>query len=226
MSSKSRIFQILIFILALTSFAVKAETSDKISNKISLFTAKIKGGEVELNWQIVNPLDIYKFKIENRKAGTELFNSLKEVLFSNFRKKENGDSSVVYSYTYIDKPEENGVYFYKVDAYDNSNKVAATNEIKIGITEVPEFKLNQNNPNPFNPSTKITYQILVPTEVKLKVYSLTGKFVEVLVDAFQTPGTYSVDFNATKYIEMSSGIYFYKMETNYTSDIKKMIFTK
>ncbi len=200
--------------------------AENIVNKIGSFTAKIKKGEVELNWSIVNPGNLYKFKIENKKIGTELYNPLSEVLFSNFRKKEESDSATVYYYTNSDKPQENGVYFYKLNVLDISNKVVASEELKIGITEVPEFKLKQNNPNPFNPSTTISYQILVPTHVKLSVYTLTGQLVDLLVDAFQTPGSYNVEFNTSKYSEISSGIYFYKLETQYTSDIKKMIFTK
>lgn len=218
---------ILILIPALLLVAVisRAE-NDNVSNKIAGFTAKIKDGEVELNWQIINPGNIYKCKIENKKSGTELYNSLADILFSNFRKKEEKDSAVFYYYTYADTPQENGVYFYRVNVYDIYNKIVASEEIKIGITQVPEVKLHQNNPNPFNPSTKISYQVLVPTQVKLNVYSLTGKFVDVLVDAFQSPGIYSIEFNTAKYSDISSGIYFYKLETNYTSDIKKMIFTK
>ncbi len=214
-----------ILILLICNYT-KAEGEDKIINKLASFTAKIKGGEVELNWKIINPANLNKFKIENKKAGTELYTSLTEVLFSNFRKKEDNDSVTSYYYTYSDRPQENGVYFYKVSVYDVLNKVVTAEEIKLGITEVPEFKLNQNNPNPFNPSTTITYQLLIPTKVNLKVYSLTGQFVDLLVEAFQTPGTYSVEFNTSKYNEMSSGIYFYKLETNYSSDIKKMIFAK
>jgi len=220
-----KLLKITLFILLLVNVS-KAEGDDKITNKIAAFTAKIKGGEVELNWRIVNPSSLYKFKIESKKTGTELYNPLSDVLFSNFRKKEETDSLSSFYYTYSDKPQENGVYFYKLNLYDLYNKVVASEEIKIGITEVPEFNLHQNNPNPFNPSTVITYQLLVATQVKLKVYSLTGQVVDLLVDAFQTPGKYSIDFNASKYSEMSSGIYFYKLETNYTSDIKKMIFTK
>jgi Secretion system C-terminal sorting domain len=215
----------ILFIL-LFNIISKAEGDDRISNKIGSFTARIKGGEVELNWSIINPSNLYKFKIENKKSGTELYNSLTEVLFANFRKKEESDSTVSFYYTYIDTPQENGVYFYKVTVYDISNKVVESEEIKLGITEVPEFKLQQNNPNPFNPSTTITYTLLIPTEVKLRVYNLTGQFIDILVDGFQTPGTYSVNFNTAKYSEISSGIYFYKLETKYTSDIKKMIFTK
>ncbi|MDQ3019104.1 MAG: T9SS type A sorting domain-containing protein [Bacteroidota bacterium] len=214
---------ILILLFNLTS---NAQTDDKILNKIGAFNAKIKGGEVELVWKIINPGKLYKFKIESKKSGTELYNSLTDVLFANFRKKEESDSLVSYYYAYSDKPQENGVYFYKITVYDISNKIVTEEEIKLGITEVPEFKLQQNNPNPFNPSTVISYTLLVPTTVKLKVYSLTGQAVDLLVDGFQTPGTYSINFNASKYSEMSSGIYFYKLETNYTSDIKKMIFTK
>lgn len=217
---------IYVSILLFFIFCLRAESAEKITNKIGAFTAKIKGGEVELNWKIVNPNNLYKFKIENRKTGTELYISLSEVLFANFRKKEEGDSTVSYYYSYVDNPQENGVYFYKISVLDISNKLVTSEEIKLGITEVPEFKLQQNNPNPFNPSTVISYVILVPTIVKLEVYNLNGKFIDVLVDGFQTPGTYNVTFNTSKYSELSSGIYFYKLETNYTSDIKKMIFAK
>lgn len=220
-----RLFRLIIF-LFIAAGIVRGEGDEQLTNKIGTFTAKIKGGEVELNWSIVNPSNLYKFKIESKKSGMEVYNSLTDVLFANFRKKEEGDSATVIYYTYSDKPQENGVYFYKVSAFNVSNEAVASQEIKLGITEVPEFKLHQNNPNPFNPSTLISYQILVPTRVKLSVYSLTGQFVDLLVDAYQTPGTYNVDFNTANYQEMSSGIYFYKLETNYTTDIKKMIFTK
>lgn len=215
---------LLLFFIAVNT--LYGEQSDKITNRIISFTAKIRGGEVEFNWSIINPSNLHKFKLENKKSGTELYNSLTDVMFSNFRKKEDSDSAVSYYYSYSDRPAENGVYFYKLNVFDNLNKIVSSEEIKVGITEVPEFKLNQNNPNPFNPSTIISYQLLVPSKVKLSVYSLTGQFVDVLVDAYQTPGRYSLDFNANKYNEMSSGIYFYKLETNYSSDIKKMIFTK
>lgn len=221
-----KIFYRVILIIFLFADILKAQSDDQLTNRIGNFTAKIKKGEVNLNWAIINPSNLYKFKVEIKKAGTELFTSLSDIMFTNFRKKEESDTLTMYYYIFSHEPEENGVYFYKVNAFDLNNKIVRTEEIKIGITEVPEFKLHQNNPNPFNPSTIITYNLLVPTEVKLRVYSLTGKFVDVLVDEFQAPGTYNIEFNAVKYSEISSGIYFYKLETNYTSDIKKMIFTK
>lgn len=217
---------LLILLLLISASAVYGQMNADKVNIFSNFTAIINKGEVNLNWRILNPVNLYKFKIESKKAGTENYNSLSDLLFANFRKKEESDSLTSYYYSFSNSPEENGVYFFKISAYDISNKEVRSEEIKLGITEVPEFKLNQNSPNPFNPTTVITYKILVPTSVKLHVFSLTGKYVDILIDGFQTPGLYSVEFNTSKYSELSSGIYFYKLETNYTSDIKKMIFTK
>ena len=109
---------------------------------------------------------------------------------------------------------------------DNLNKVLNQSELKIGFSEAKEFKLFQNKPNPFNPTTIISYEILTPTKVTLKVYTLSGKEVDVLVDEYQGTGTYQYEFNAGHYSDFSSGIYFYKIQTNYSSDIKKMIYTK
>lgn len=211
------------FVLVLS---LKANDKDVNNNRIANYTAVIKNGEVNLNWKIDNPVNLYKFKIEIKKAGTENYNFVADILFANFRKKEVTDTMCSYNYFYSHTPEENGVYYYKLSAFDNFNRSAISEELKIGITEVPEFKLHQNNPNPFNPSTVITFSILVPTNVKIEVYSLTGKYVDLLVDGFKNPGTYSIEFNTSKYSDISSGIYFYKLETNYSSDIKKMIFAK
>lgn len=221
-----KIYLKILFLIFILTSAAKAEDEDRISNVIADFTATIKKGEVSLNWRIINPNNLYKFRIENKKSGITIYNQLNDLLFVNFRKKEESDTLTSFYYSFIDIPQENGVYYYKISAYDISNQIVVSEEIKLGITEVPEFKLQQNNPNPFNPSTIITYQLLVPTNVRLEIFSLTGKFVDVLADGFQNPGNYSVEFNAGKYSDISSGIYFYKLETNYTSDIKKMIFTK
>ncbi|MBS1517718.1 MAG: T9SS type A sorting domain-containing protein [Bacteroidetes bacterium] len=221
---KRRFYILLVIFFA--SNILRAGLSDDSQNKISSFNAKIKKNEVELNFQIINPQGISKYRVESKRSGEVNYKFLNDILFSNFRKKEVTDSVNVYYYSYFDKPSENGVYLYRISMYDLGNKVIKSEEIKVGISEVPEFELLQNNPNPFNPSTIISYKLLVPTRVKLSVYTLTGKYVDLLVEAFQSPGIYKVEFNTSKYSEISSGIYFYKLESNYTVDIGKMIFTK
>lgn len=76
-------------------------------------------------------------------------------------------------------------------------------------SEIPvKFDLNQNYPNPFNPSTIIRYQIPKEQFVSLKVFDITGKEIETLVNEKQSPGTYEVKWDASNY---SSGVYFYRL---------------
>lgn len=90
--------------------------------------------------------------------------------------------------------------------------------------EVPvSYSLGQNYPNPFNPATIIDYSILNHGNVKLSIFDVSGKEVEVVLDALQAPGTYSVNYNASK---LSSGVYFYKLQTADFTQTKKMIVVK
>ena len=91
-------------------------------------------------------------------------------------------------------------------------------------TEVPEtYNLKQNYPNPFNPTTKINFAIPKQGFTTLKVYDMLGREVTRLVNEMKTPGNYSVDFNAST---LSSGVYFYKLEVNGFSDVKRMVLIK
>jgi hypothetical protein len=85
------------------------------------------------------------------------------------------------------------------------------------------FSLSQNYPNPFNPTTKINFALPKQGFVTLKIYDMLGREVRTLVNEVKSAGNFTVDFNAS---ELSSGIYFYKLETNGFSDIKKMMLIK
>lgn len=86
-----------------------------------------------------------------------------------------------------------------------------------------ELTLHQNFPNPFNPVTKISY--FIPTEgyVKLSVFDVLGKEITVIENEFKSAGTYDVVFDATR---LSSGAYFYKLQSSGHTEIRKMILLK
>ncbi len=93
-----------------------------------------------------------------------------------------------------------------------------------------EFGLEQNFPNPFNPTTKIKYSIPVETRhasslqnVQLKVYDILGNEVAALVNEEQPAGEYEVEFNGN---QLSSGVYFYKLSVGQYSEIRKMVYMK
>ena len=83
-----------------------------------------------------------------------------------------------------------------------------------------KFFITQNYPNPFTKKTSISYTLPKPAHVNIKIYNIKGQLVETLVDVHKPAGQYSVEWNAK---DMSSGIYFYKLTTDYKTFIKKMI---
>ncbi len=96
--------------------------------------------------------------------------------------------------------------------------------VKDYVNQVPaDFELYQNYPNPFNPSTTIAYGISANSFVTLKVYDILGKEVAALVNKEQAAGHYELHFDASN---LSSGIYFYKLETNGFVKTNKMLLLK
>ncbi len=92
-----------------------------------------------------------------------------------------------------------------------------------GSEVVTNYSLEQNYPNPFNPTTKIRFAIPRSEFVKITIFDISGKEVEQLVNENLIAGAYEAEFNGAN---LSSGTYFYKIETNSFSDTKKMILVK
>ncbi|MFZ4590594.1 MAG: LamG-like jellyroll fold domain-containing protein [Ignavibacteria bacterium] len=86
-----------------------------------------------------------------------------------------------------------------------------------------KFELNQNFPNPFNPVTRINFTIPVSDNVKIEVFDITGKSVNILTDQKYSEGHHSVQFTGDG---ISSGVYFYKLTTSKFTDVKRMILLK
>jgi hypothetical protein len=86
-----------------------------------------------------------------------------------------------------------------------------------------KYNLSQNYPNPFNPATKINFALPKQGFVTLKIYDVLGREVRTLVNEVKSAGQFSVDFNASEY---SSGVYFYRLESEGFSDIKRMVLIK
>ncbi|GAB1350598.1 hypothetical protein MASR1M107_28130 [Ignavibacteriales bacterium] len=100
----------------------------------------------------------------------------------------------------------------------------ATSIFEKDENELPvDFNLDQNFPNPFNPSTKISFSIPQSGMVNLAVYNSVGELVKVLVNEQMSQGKYNVDFDAAG---LSSGIYFYRLVSEGTVLSKKMILLK
>lgn len=85
------------------------------------------------------------------------------------------------------------------------------------------YSLEQNFPNPFNPSTRINYSLPENTFASVKVYDLTGRQVAVLEDGYKAAGSYSVSYDASR---LASGVYYYTLSSKDVNITKKMILIK
>ena len=102
--------------------------------------------------------------------------------------------------------------------------------LKVPNNNIPakNFTLKDNYPNPFNPLTTISYELLTDGIVNIVIYDLIGKKIKTLVSGFQTAGSENVNWNATNSQgqPVSSGVYLYKIQAGDFVDTKKMILLK
>jgi len=129
-----------------------------------------------------------------------------------------------------------GKYYWKVCAYSNRDTVWASgsniNPWSFTIVTVSldhqrpiltEYRLYNNYPNPFNPTTTLRYELPKDSRVTLSVFDINGREVTRLVNETQPAGCYSITWNAS---EVGSGIYFYRIQAGEFHQVKKMVLMK
>ena len=112
------------------------------------------------------------------------------------------------------------VYTYYIEKLSNET---STNVNFSNINNAKSFLLHQNFPNPFNPQTKISYELNEDSKVSLKVFNILGKEVANLVDEKQKRGKHSINFEAEN---LPSGSYFYRLLNNKNVKTGKMMLVK
>jgi photosystem II stability/assembly factor-like uncharacterized protein len=116
---------------------------------------------------------------------------------------------------------ENGTELYTNDGGLSWENRESFNSIS--CREKNNVKLSQNFPNPFNPTTKISYELPFNSYVSVKVYDMLGKEVRTLANGYQNAGSYNITFDASN---LSSGLYFYTINAGSFVKTMKMILTK
>lgn len=128
--------------------------------------------------------------------------------------------------------EEAGLTLEKVEVADRSGKVYLEAAKVNAAKALPKvFSLSQNSPNPFNPSTTISYEIPESSgaaKVVMAVYNIRGQKVITLVDELKEAGQYSVNWNGLDENgrRVSSGVYFYRMSAGDFTAVRKMVIVK
>lgn len=210
------------------AYLTSVDFIDENTGYISSGEGLLKTTDGGVAWNIMNAPEGGYYKIQFR-------NEFGYAVASNGKIVKSSDGGN----NWIEQPTvtDNGLYalYFNTDNYVYAGGLLGTilktipTELIItntgnNINEVTkDFFLSQNYPNPFNPVTKISFEIPGSGLVTLKVYDITGKLVDVLLNENKNKGSYTFNFNGSN---LSSGIYFYTLTAQDFIQTKRMILLK
>jgi hypothetical protein len=180
--------------------------------ELTSFNAFVNSNDVELTWSTATEVNNSGFSIEKRNINNSGWS---EAAFI----KGASNSTEIINYNYVDKNVSVGIYSYRLKQIDFDGTVSYSNEVEVDVSAPRDYALMQNFPNPFNPVTTIKFALPERTQVKLSVYNNLGEKVAELVNSVLDAGYHDVQFG---YNNLSSGVYFYRLETEKYSQTKKM----
>ena len=201
--------------LCIGTLALMAKVEGALPVELTLFTGKWDGTNVNLNWQTASELNNYGFEIEKR---TELSDNWFTIGFKHGNGTRQTPSYYSFSDTKINSP---GVYYYRLKQIDNNGNYEYSSVVEMNLNPASGFALEQNYPNPFNPSTTIRFSIPQTSNVKLSVYNVVGQEISVLINGNIEAGSHEATFNT---VNLSSGVYLYKLQYEGLTLMKKMLF--
>jgi hypothetical protein len=186
--------------------------------ELTSFTAQQSFGNVTLLWSTATELNNKGFQIE-RKSQQDDWKVLGFI-------KGVGTTTAAQNYSFVDKPGNSGKYSYRLKQIDFDGTFAYSDAIEVEIRPT-EFILHDNYPNPFNPSTIISYELPTDAFVSLRVYNSNGELVAELVNEYQISGRYNKAFSISSQNHMlSSGVYFAELKANQMVKRIKMMLLK
>lgn len=191
-------------------------TDNPLPVELTSFTATMENNTVALNWNTATETNNYGFDIE-RQDNEEDWHVISFV-------KGFGTSTTPQSYTFVDNSVRNSSYIYRLKQIDDDATFCHSRAIEISVNLLPDkYHLEQNFPNPFNPSTTILYSIEQLGFVQLTIYDEMGRLVCTLIHKNQSAGEHSIVWDGKDGIgnRVSSGAYFYSLKVGENTLISK-----
>ncbi|MBE2279661.1 MAG: T9SS type A sorting domain-containing protein [Ignavibacteriaceae bacterium] len=204
-----------IYACGLSGTIIRGLADPFIPVELTSFTASINGKEVLLNWTTATETNNLGFEIQRSISGAD-FSRIGFV-------DGQGSTTTPYTYSFSDFASSFSKASYRLKQVDLDGSFTYSEVIEVDLLPF-NFNLSQNFPNPFNPSTKISFSIPQNSIVNLAIYDISGQKVNELINNKEfTAGVYTIDFDAGRF---TSGVYFYKLEAGGFSEVKKMTLLK
>ncbi|MBT8386390.1 MAG: T9SS type A sorting domain-containing protein [Ignavibacteria bacterium] len=195
--------------------------------ELTAFSIENVNDEVIIKWQTATESNNSGFEVQ--KSQKSKIKSQTDWLTVSFV-EGNGTTTEVNEYIYRDKIEKPGSYYYRLKQIDFEGTTTYSPEIEVDVTGPTEFVLMQNYPNPFNPATTIRFTLPVKTDMVIAVYNSIGEKVAEAFRGEMEEGYHEVKFDGSNLPAgrqgLSSGVYFYRFESNQFIDVKKMVLSK
>lgn len=201
--------------LTTTVLNVQLQSTNPVPVELISFRGTVVDKSVELNWSTATETNNKGFEIERSNSASNWEN----IGFVNGV----GTSLSTKTYSFADNSPLFGTSKYRLKQIDFDGTFSYSSEIEVNFGETFDFQLSQNYPNPFNPETVIKFSIPQESNVKLKVFNSLGEDVALLLDEVLRGGFHEIKFNGST---LPSGLYFYRIETDKFSSIKKMMLVK
>ena len=197
-----------------TLLATEGETQALI---VSLLSATLEGNDVRVRWDASRQSGVLGFRVYRSAGGGS------EVVVS-------GDQPLAWdAREFVDAGVPRGSSYQYVVAGVEAQGESRSDPVEVVVPAVTAgYVLRQNAPNPFNPSTRISFDLPAPASVRLAVYDASGSLVRVLFDQSLPQGPHEAIWNGdgVNGDPSASGIYFYRLDSAYGTLTRKMVLLK
>jgi hypothetical protein len=223
---RMRSIVILSLILAINAFAQTAKVANaNTAGQVWQIPFASTGNTISLSIQNNSSVEAKSVSVTFNNLPSWLGFKTKSAAIESIAANASGDAEFTFS---VDKKAPVGKDTTLVATISTANGQTWTKEIKISVGAPKDYKLYDNFPNPFNPTTKIAFELPKASHVKLMIYDVVGREVAQLADADYPAGYAELTWNGLNKNGnlVSSGVYLYRVSTDKWSKVKKMMVLK
>ncbi len=194
--------------------SIKLEVDNSVSVSIPEFSASATEDAITLRWRAADEDENLSFNIYRAEERAESFIKLNDAPVT-------GSGWMIY----VDRTAVPGTTYLYMIGVMKENSEQFSGRIEASIDHIYEFRLSQNFPNPFNPTTEIHFSLDGEAEVQLHIYDISGRLVRTITDRKMMPGAYVEYWDGRDRFgeKVASGVYFYRLKAGGKVLTRKMV---